>query len=189
MLYSLEMPGRYLAASFLLALAAVAVTACGGGEHPTMTIYLKRDLVTSGRVFHVLAPVVRSVPQDEQTPGRVLAEVLRGPTSAEAKEGFVRTLARSIEVRDVQVSGGIATVNFGGNAPRDFFAHAAVVLSLTELSGVRAVALRSNGKPCCIFDFESEPLAAPVTRVNYHGWSGEPCELRTYAGAISCRDY
>jgi spore germination protein GerM len=184
----LEMPGRYLAASFLLALA-VAVTACGGGEHPTMTIYLKRDLVTSGRVFHVLAPVVRSVPQDEQTPGRVLAEVLRGPTSAEAKEGFVRTLARSIEVRDVQVSGGIATVNFGGNAPRDFFAHAAVVLSLTELSGVRAVALRSNGKPCCIFDFESEPLAAPVTRVNYHGWSGEPCELRTYAGAISCRDY
>jgi spore germination protein GerM len=183
------MPGRHLAVTLALAFAAVLVTACGGGERETLTVYLKRDVETSGHVMHVLAPVVRTVPQKEQTPGRVLTELLQGPTTAEAEEGFAPTLGSSIKVRDVYVSDGIATVNFGGAAPEDFFAHAAVVLSLTEIPGVRAVALRSNGKPCCIFDFESEPLSAPVTRSLYHGWSGEPCDLRTYDGAIACRDY
>ena len=183
------MAGRHLAASLLLTLAAVLNCACGGGEQATTTVYLKRNVETSRHVIHVLAPVVRTVPQDEQTPQRVLAELLRGPTSAEAEEGFVPTLRSSIEVPDVHVSDGLATVNFGANAPEDFFAHAAVVLSLTELSGIRAVALRSNGKPCCVFDFKSEPLAAPVTRSLYHGWSGEPCDLRTYDGAIRCGDY
>jgi hypothetical protein len=87
------------------------------------------------------------------------------------------------------LSDGVATVNFGAIAPDDFFAHAAIVLSLTGLSGIRAVALRSNGKPCCVSDFESKPLAAPVTRSLYHGWSGEPCDSRKYPGAITCSDY
>jgi len=182
------MAGRHLAASVLLTLA-VLNCACGGGEQATTTVYLKRNVETSRHVIHGLAPVVRTVPQNEQTPQRVLAELLRGPTSAEAEEGFVPTLRSSIEVLDVHVSDGLATVNFGANAPEDFFARAAVVLSLTELSGIRAVALRSSGKPCCVFDFESEPLTAPVTRSLYHGWPGEPCDLRTYDGAITCRDY
>ena len=183
------MPGRHLTVTLALALAAVLVTACGGGERETMTVYLKRDLETSGHVMNVLAPAVRTVPQNEQTPGRVLTELLRGPTTAEGEEGFAPTVGSSVKVRDVSVSDGVATVNFGGRAPEDFFAHAAVVLSLTEIPGVRAVALRSNGKTCCIFDFDSEPLSASVTRSLYHGWSGEPCNLRTYDGAIACRDY
>ena len=59
-------------------------------------------------------------------------------------------------------------------------------LGVAVLPGIRAVALRSNGKPCCVYNFESAPLATPITRSLYHGWSGEPCALRTYAGAISC---
>jgi spore germination protein GerM len=183
------MSARHLAASLVLTLVGVLHSACGGGEEATTTVYLKRNVETSGRVIRVLAPVVRTFPQNEQTPRRVLAELLRGPTSAETREGFVPTLGSAIDVLDVHVSNGVATVNFGAAVPQDFFAHAAVVLSLTELSGIRAVALRSNGKPCCIFDFKSKPLAAPVTRSLYHGWSGEPCDLRTYAGAIACRDY
>jgi spore germination protein GerM len=186
------MSNRREAASLLvLTLAAFQAAGCGDANQPTATLYLKRNIETSqtGRVIHVLAPVVRAVPESEHAPTRVLEELLRGPTAAEAEDGFVPTLGRSIEVLGVHVQNGVATVNFGDDASEDFFAQGAVVLSLTELPGIRAVALRSNGKPCCVFDFESQPLAAPVTRSLYHGWSGEPCDLRTYDGAITCGDY
>jgi spore germination protein GerM len=180
---------RPVAASLLLlTLAALLAGGCGDANQPTATLYLKRNIETSqpGPVFHVLAPVVRAVPENEDAPTRVLEELLRGPTAAEAEDGFVPTLGQSIEVLGVRVSNGVATVNFGDHAPEDFFAQGAVVLSLTDLPGIRAVALRSNGKPCCVYNFESEPLATPFTRSLYHGWSGEPCALRTYAGAIAC---
>lgn len=180
---------RRVAASLLvLTLAAFLAAGCGDANQPTATLYLKRNIETSqtGRVIHVLAPVVRAVPENEDAPTRVLEKLLRGPTAAEAEDGFVPTLGHLIEVLGVHVSNGVATVNFGDDAPEDFFAQGAVVLSLTELPGIRAVALRSNGKPCCVYNFESEPLATSITRSLYHGWSGEPCALRTYAGAISC---
>ncbi len=164
------------------------VAACGGADQPTATLYFKRNVeaLPSGQVRRVLAPIVRVVPENDQAAARILAELFRGPTAAEREEGFAPTLRSSIRVQGIHVSERVATVNFGALAPEDFYAHAAVVLSLTKLPGIRAVALRSNGKPCCVYNFESEPIAAAVAPALYHGWPGEPCELRTYAGAIAC---
>lgn len=178
---------RGLAAA-LITVSVFSVAACGGADQPTATLYFERygETLPSGQVRHVLAPVVRVVPENDQAPARLLAALLRGPTAAERKEGFVPTLRTSIRVQSIHVSDGVATVNFGAHAPEDFYAHASVVLSLTELPGIRAVALRSNGKPCCVYNHESKPIPAAATPSLYHGWSGEPCELRTYAGAIAC---
>jgi hypothetical protein len=138
------MTDRRVAASLLvLTLAALLAAGCGDANQSTATLYLKRNIETSqtGHVIHVLAPVVRAVPENKRAPTRVLEELLQGPTAAEAEDGFVPTLGRSIEVLGVHVSSGVATVNFGDYAPEDFFAQGAVVLSLTELPGI------SRGRP------------------------------------------
>jgi hypothetical protein len=101
-LVSLRMTDRRVVASLLvLTLAAFLTGGCGDANQPTATLYLKRNIETSqtGHVIHVLAPVVRAVPENEDAPTRVLEELLRGPTAAEVEDGFVPTLGHSIEVR------------------------------------------------------------------------------------------
>jgi spore germination protein GerM len=133
----------------------------------------------------VLVPVDRAA-GEPTTPDNVLRQLQTGPTDAEKQEGFAPTIPSSVRVVSVHVADGTATVNFGGVPPANFYTHAAVVFSLTALPGIDAVALRYNGRPCCIYDHDGNVIT-PATRRLYRGWPGEPCALRTYADAVTCR--
>ena len=172
-----------------IAVLSLVVAACGSGEQSEATLFLKRDLGNAappGQVTPVLAPVLRPVETTSLTPAEVLALLRRGPTSSEADEGYLPTIPDSVRVVGVSESDGTVTVDFGGSEPQDFYTHAAIVLSLTALSEVRAVELRYNGDPCCVYDQQGNVIT-PVTRTLYHGWPGEPCALRTYSDAVRCR--
>jgi hypothetical protein len=174
-------------------LAVVGLTlftaACGAGERSGVTLFLKRDLGNAappGQVAPVLAPVLRSVDEGSRTPAEVLALLRRGPTSGEVDDGFLPTIPESVRIESVSESSGTVSVEFAGSEPQDFYTHAAIVLSLTALSGVRAVELRYKGEPCCVYDHRGK-VVTPVNRILYHGWPGEPCALRTYPDAVKCR--
>jgi hypothetical protein len=173
-----------------VAALSLLAAACASSPSNEITLYLKRDIGSSappGQIVPVLAPAVRRVDSQQPSPARVLAVLQQGPTSDEADEGFLPTIPSSVHILGVQVSNGTATVNFGGSAPQAFYTHAAIVLSLTELPGIKAVALRSNGEPCCVYTLDGKVAPAPITRRLYRGWPGEPCALRTYADAVVCR--
>ena len=174
-----------LAAWSLIFLSA----ACGGGERSGVTVFLKRDLDTAGppgQLAPVLAPVLRSLDEESRTPAEVLALLRRGPTPDEMDEGFLSTIPDSVRVENVSESNGMVTVDFAGSKPQDFYTHAAIVFSLTALTGVQAVELRYNGEPCCVYDQQGKVIT-PVKRALYRGWPGEPCALRTYPDAVQCR--
>jgi hypothetical protein len=175
----------------LLAVVGLALftAACGAGERSGVTVFLKRDLGNAappGQVAPVLAPVLRPLDEGSRTPAEVLALLDRGPTSGEVDEGFLPTIPDSVRIESVSESNGTVTVEFAGSEPQDFYTHAAIVLSLTALSGVRAVELRYNDGPCCVYDHRGKVIT-PVNRILYHGWPGEPCALRTYPDAVKCR--
>lgn len=175
----------------LLAVAGLALftVACGADERSGVTVFLKRDLGSAappGQVAPVLAPVLRFLDEGSDTGSEVLALLRRGPTSGEVDEGFLPTIPDSVRVEGVSESNGTVTVDFAGSEPQDFYTHAAIVLSLTALSGVRAVELRYDGKPCCVYDQQGNVIT-PITRTLYRGWPGEPCALRTYSDAVRCR--
>jgi len=173
----------------LVTALSLLAAACGSAPHE-ITLYLKRDIGSSvppGQIAPVLAPTVRRVDSQPPSPARVLALLQQGPTSDEADDGFLPTIPSSVHILGVRVSDGTATVNFGGSAPQAFYTHAAIVLSLTDLPGINAVALRYDGEPCCVYTLDGKVATAPVTRLLYRGWPGEPCALRTYADAVACR--
>jgi hypothetical protein len=165
------------------------LAACAPNEQSDLTLYLKREIgnpAPPGQVAPVLTPVHRSVDDGSRTPAEVLALLRRGPTSEELGDGFLPTIPDSVRILKVSESDNTVTVDLAGNEPQDFYTHAAAVLSLTELAGVRAVVLRYSGRPCCVYDQQGNVIT-PVTRTLYHGWPGEPCALRTYPDAVSCR--
>jgi spore germination protein GerM len=178
----------------LLAVLAIAVlgsfaAACGSDEQSALTLYLKRDIgnaAPAGQVAPVLAPVLRPVGEGSRTPAEVLALLRLGPTTGEVDEGCLSTIPDSVRIESVSESNGTVTADFAGSEPHNFYTHAATVLSLTELAGVRAVVLRYNRKPCCVYDQQGNVIT-PIHRTLYHGWRGEPCALRTYPDAVKCR--
>ena len=114
--------------------------------------------------------MLRPVDEGSRTPAEVLALLRDGPTSGELDDGFLHTIPDSVRIESVSESNGTVTVEFVGSEPQDFYTHAAIVLSLTALSRVRAVELRYNGEPCCLYD----------------SLSGNACE-RAAAGYASLR--
>lgn len=183
------MPGAR-ATALVIALYAALSAGCASREEAGVAIYLKHDLGSSGppgQIAPVLAPVLRGVPKKERTPAEVLALLSRGPTTVEATRGFLPTIPTTVRILSVRQSKGTATVNLAGSPARNWYTHAAIVFSLTDLPGIRAVALRYHGRPCCLYNLRSKIVARPFTRSLYHGWPGEPCDLRTYVDAVRCR--
>jgi hypothetical protein len=86
---------------------------------------------------------------------------------------------------EVAVRQGTAVVDYSG-PQLNLTAAAALVYSLTELPGIERVSLRLDGRPCCVYDHDGRVID-PVTRELFRGWSREPCALRTYPDAVSCR--
>jgi hypothetical protein len=159
-----------------LLLGAVVLLLGGCGQARTATIYLNRGTV--------LVPVERHLGQPDAK--AIVESLIAGPTAAERREGLQPVIHARVRVIEVRVLDGIAVFAYAGPPIQSFAGQAAIVFSLTRLSGISSVSLRSNGEICCVYDQQGRSIDA-LTRKLYRGWSGEPCEARTYRDAVHCR--
>jgi hypothetical protein len=164
----------------LLVLCAIAgsysIAGCGGGQ-TGMTLYFPHG--ASG----VLEPVTRD--SDAATPRSVVTGLLQGPSASERRNGLQPVIHARFRAFHVTVHEGTAVVDYSGGE-LGLSAAAALVFSLTELSGIERVSLRRDGHPCCVYDHDGQVIDL-LTRSLYRGWSREPCALRTYPDAVPCR--
>lgn len=166
------------AAVVLLVLFALA--ACGGDAHEPSRVYLvdgyRSELGMRGRL------VARERPLEDAGLGRVVAEVLRGPTIAERDQhGLISGFPSNVRVSTVALVNGTATVRLVSDTPPQrwpdgFYATAQIVYTLTELSGVKRVVMTVNGPRCCVYDMRQRPLKEPLTRGIFASWQGAPVE-------------
>ncbi len=164
------------AAVALIALFTLA--ACGGDADEPSRVYLidgyRSELGMRGRL------VARERPLGDAGLGRVVAEVLRGPTSAERDgRGLIGAFPPKVRVSTVALVDGTATVRLASDTPprrwRDgFYATAQIVYTLTELGGVKRVVMTVNGSRCCVYDMQQRPLKEPLTRRHFASWQGAP---------------
>lgn len=161
-----------------LALACLALAACGGSpEEPTTVYFIDGYRSTLGMRGRLVA-----VERDLAQPGlgRVVAEVLRGPTQDERDErGLLTGFAPGVRVETVALSNGTARVNLRSASPTrswpdGHYASAQLVYTLTELAGVGSVILRVNGRRCCVYDMRGRPWPKPLERKLFAGWQGAP---------------
>ena len=170
-----------------MVLAVLVLAACGGDED-RLTVYLKQRLGPEGphsQIAPVLMPVEREprigIPPEHQA----VLEVRVGPSPDERAHGFLDTVEPGTRLRSVSIKDGTAAVELIGGEP-DFYAAAAIVYSLTALPGVERVALRLDGEPCCKHRHDGTVVEL-ISRRNYAGWQGEPCDARDRPDAVPCR--
>ena len=119
-----------------------------------------------------------------ERPADVLRALLAGPRLDEVRRGLVTTIPRGTRLRSLRVSRGTAVVDLAGGVDSadlpgpDFDGAGQIVYTLTSLSGIRRVALRHEGDPCCVYRHDGSAIAEPHTRRDFRGWGGEPCEFR-----------
>ena len=164
--------------ALLLALTAATVLAgCGGGEGETRVYFVdgyRSELGMRGR----LAGQERRLA--EPGLGRVVAEVLRGPTRSERDQrGLITGFPRNVRISTVALSRGTAYVRLSSPRPprrwRDgFYATAQLVYTLTDLDGVERVVMTVNGARCCVYDMQQRPWTKPLTRSQFANWQGAP---------------
>ena len=170
-----------------LALVLIALAGCGGDDD-TLTVYLKQRLGPQGphsQIAPVLMPVERErrggIPEQHQA----VLELRVGPSPDERAHGFLDTVEPETRLRSVTIEGDTATVELLRREP-DFYGAAAIVYSLTALPSVERVALRLRGEPCCKYRHDGTAVAL-ISRRNYAGWQGEPCDERDEPDAVRCR--
>jgi hypothetical protein len=171
-----------------LPLVLISLVGCGGGDHETLTVYLKQRLGPEGphsQIAPVLMPVNREPREGVSAEHQAVLEVRVGPSPDERAHGFLETLEPETRLGSVAIKGGTATVELLGSEP-DFYGAAAIVYTLTALSGVERVALRLNGEPCCAYRHDGTAIHF-LSRRDYAGWQGEPCGERDRPGAVRCR--
>lgn len=171
-----------------LALVLILLPGCGGGDGETLTVYLKQRLGPEGphsQIAPVLTPVEREPRKGIPAAYQAVLELRVGPSPDERARGFLDTIASRTRVQGVTVADGKATVELEGGEP-DFYGAAAIVYSLTSRPDVERVALRLNGRACCIRRHDGTPFAL-VSRRHFTGWQGEPCAERKRPDAVRCR--
>jgi spore germination protein GerM len=170
-----------------LALILIVAAGCGGDEE-SLTVYLKQRLGPDGphsQIAPVLMPVEREPRDGIPAAHQAVLELRVGPSPDERAHGVLDTLEPETRVRSVGIQDGTATVDLAGHEP-DFYGAAAIVYSLTELADVERVALRLDGRPCCAYRHDGTAIAF-LSRRNFTGWQGEPCEERDRPDAVRCR--
>ena len=170
-----------------LLLLVLALAGCGGG-HERLTIYLPQRLGPegpAGQRVPVLMPVERERRRAMSPLRQAVLEVTGGPAPAERSRGYLDTIPLSTRIADVRVAGDLATVDLTGSEP-DYLGAAAIVYSVTEQPGVTRVRLRLNGRSCCVYTHRATHWPGALERRTFRGWTGEPCKLRIYTGAVRC---
>jgi sporulation and spore germination protein len=167
-------------------LLVIALAGCGAGS-ARLTIYLPQRLGPegpAGQRVPVLMPVERERRAAMSAARQAVLDVMGGPAPEERARGFLDTIGLSTRLIGVRVSGDMATVELAGAEP-DYLGSAAIVYSVTELTGVQRVRLLLDGRPCCVHTHQGTPWPGALERRTFRGWTGEPCPLRV---EHRCRD-
>lgn len=162
-----------------IVLAATAASGCdAGAEERRARVYFidgyRSELGMRGRL------TARERSLADPGLGRVVAEVLRGPTARERDErGLISAFPRGTRVSTVALADRTARVRLSSAVPPrrwpdGVYATAQLVYTLTDLDGVERVVMTVNGERCCVYDRQQRPWARPLTRANFAGWQGAP---------------
>jgi hypothetical protein len=132
------LPGTPIVALVCLALLAAG---CDGSESETspetraVAVYFLRD----GK----LSPVRRTVEQSPAVARTALTSLLAGPTADERAAGLTTAIPQGTTVENLELTGGVATVDLGDDAPPDgeqgLRETAQIVATLTRFPTVQAV--------------------------------------------------
>jgi hypothetical protein len=173
----LKMPRWSLVPFALLVAALSGLAACGGGEDQTRVYVIDGYRSELGMRGHLVAR-----PRSLTDPGlgRLVAEVLRGPTADERDErGLITGFAPDVRVSTVALADGTAHVRLASETPPNrwpdgFYATAQIVYTLTERESIERVVMTVNGVRCCVYDMRQRPWMKPLTRRNFANWQGAP---------------
>jgi spore germination protein GerM len=159
---------------------AASLAACGGGEEDRTAVYFidgyRSDLGMRGHL------VARERSLQQPGLGRIVAEVLRGPTAAERDErGLITGFSPGVRVSTVALANGTARIRLSSARPPrrwpdEFYATAQLVYTLTGLVDVQRVVLTVNGTRCCVYDMRQRPWMRPLTRALFAHWQGAPAD-------------
>lgn len=178
---SASMTRRLRAALVLLGVVSVAaaVTAAAGGSSsrdirastaPTrVTVYFVRG--------EHLAPVGRALPHTLAVARASLRALLAGPTAAERRAGYRSLVPVGTTLRDIAVSGRVATVDLsrrfasGGGSFSMLTRVAQVVFTTTQFPTVDRVRFRLDGTPVKAIGGEGVVVAPSVARSGFEDQS------------------
>lgn len=109
---------------------------------------------------------------EEVTPTSVVDQLVRGTTPTEAALGLRTAIPSGVEVTEVEVNNGLATVNITGpfaEAPANeqVLAVAQLVYTLTELPGISGVLITLGGFPVAVPRADGTLTTSPLTRADY----------------------
>ncbi|MCZ7589639.1 MAG: GerMN domain-containing protein [Gaiella sp.] len=166
----------------LLAVGALLVAGCGGGDEPASTpsapststgetttaaessvaVYFLRD----GKV----SPARRTIAATPAVARAAVTALLDGPTDAEAADGLTSAIPARTTLRDIALAGGIATVDLdgsfddGGGSSSMLGRVAQIVATLTRFPTIERVAFRIDGEPVEAVGGEGVVVDPPIGR-------------------------
>ncbi len=117
-----------------------------------------------------VSPVRRTIAATPAVARAALTELLAGPTGDEAASGLASAIPAGTSLRDVAVSGGVATVDLdgtfddGGGSASMLGRVAQVVATLTRFPTVDRVAFRIDGRPVEAIGGEGVVVDPPIGR-------------------------
>jgi hypothetical protein len=171
-------PSPVIALALVAAVAGLA--ACGGGGSESTRVYFidgyKSEVGMRGRLIWQERSLA------EPGLGRVVAEVLRGPTASERDErGLITAFPTNVRVSTVALVNGTAKLSLASETPPrrwpdEFYATAQLVYTVTALPGVERLVVTVNGRRCCAYDMRQRPWAKPLTRQLFANWQGAPLD-------------
>ena len=115
----------------------------------------------------------RRLAQTQAVARAALTELLGGPDAAERAAGLTTAIPSGTRVLDVDIGGGVATVDLsgaferGGGSASMLARVAQVVHTLTQFSTVERVAFRIDGRPVDAIGGEGVTVDPPVTRADF----------------------
>lgn len=157
-----RMPHGTLVDAVLSRERGVNSLASAKGTGAAVTIYLRMDSLAGGSL---LVPVTRPVASTLDLARAALEQLLGGPGQ---EFGLNPVLPTTTRIEGLSVQGGVATVDFSSDLAQaeDLdVAVAAIVLTLTELSGIDSVKLTIGGEAVKLHDGRvlSEPVLRPTS--------------------------
>jgi hypothetical protein len=159
-----------------LVVALAASSAALSSAAPTRHVE-EPDLHTSVAAFLVrgehVAPVRRIVPHTLAVAQAAVSALLRGPTTAERKEGNLSAVPTGTLLRSISIARGVATVDLnrrfesGGGSLSMQLRVAQMVYTLTQFSSVDRVTFRLDGRPVQSIGGEGVVVSRPVGRADF----------------------